>query len=135
MRVHHLNCISSCLLGGRLMDGRSEGLRGKLACRCVLVEIGSALVLVDTGYGLLDVGNPHRPVESLLPARARSVIHGGADRGLANQRHLRELLRDHKDELRVICSHDPRELEGDSGRPLDVSPPSAHRDLGLHVAP
>lgn len=54
MRLHHLNCISACPLGGRLMDGRSHGLRGKLACRCVLVETGHELVLIDTGYGLGD---------------------------------------------------------------------------------
>jgi glyoxylase-like metal-dependent hydrolase (beta-lactamase superfamily II) len=58
MRVHHLNCISSCPLGGRLMDGRSNNLRGKLASRCVLVEAGSELVLFDTGYGLMDVADP-----------------------------------------------------------------------------
>lgn len=40
------------------MDGRSEGLRGKLACRCVLVETGSQLVLIDTGYGLRDIASP-----------------------------------------------------------------------------
>ena len=28
MRIHHLNCISTCPLGGRLMDGRTAGLRG-----------------------------------------------------------------------------------------------------------
>jgi glyoxylase-like metal-dependent hydrolase (beta-lactamase superfamily II) len=60
MRVHHLNCISSCPLGGRLMDGRSRGLRGKLACHCLLVETDSGLVLVDTGFGLRDVAEPHR---------------------------------------------------------------------------
>src|SRR5690242_13348095 len=59
MRIHHLNCISSCPLGGRLMDGRSTGLRGKLACRCVLIETGrDGLVLVDTGFGLRDVAAP-----------------------------------------------------------------------------
>jgi glyoxylase-like metal-dependent hydrolase (beta-lactamase superfamily II) len=58
MRVHHLNCISSCPLGGRLMDGRSNSLRGKLACRVVLIETGSELVLLDTGFGLLDVRRP-----------------------------------------------------------------------------
>src|SRR3954447_4440373 len=62
MRVHHLNCISSCPLGGRLMDGRSNSLRGKLACRVVLIETASALVLLDTGFGLLDV---RRPAERL----------------------------------------------------------------------
>jgi glyoxylase-like metal-dependent hydrolase (beta-lactamase superfamily II) len=58
MRVHHLNCISSCPLGGRLMDGRSDSLRGKLASRCMLVEAGNELVLVDTGFGLRDVAHP-----------------------------------------------------------------------------
>jgi glyoxylase-like metal-dependent hydrolase (beta-lactamase superfamily II) len=293
MRVHHLNCISTCPLGGRLMDGRSEGLRGKLACRCVLVEVGSSLVLVDTGYGLHDVARPAerlsrfflrlldpafteeltavRQIEALgfsardvrhivlthldsdhagglddfpeatvhmmrveaedasaqrtwldrqryrpqqwssiqrwttyepsgerwfgfravrdlrgvppeilmIPLRGHTLGHAGIavrdERGwllvagdayfdhdeidldnprctpglrfyqwmmekdrrarLANQRHLRELLRDHHDEIRVICSHDPRELERDSGRPLDVPPVPAHRDRELHVMP
>jgi glyoxylase-like metal-dependent hydrolase (beta-lactamase superfamily II) len=40
------------------MDGRSSGLRGKLACRCVLVVGDSGLTLLDTGFGLLDVANP-----------------------------------------------------------------------------
>jgi glyoxylase-like metal-dependent hydrolase (beta-lactamase superfamily II) len=58
MRVHHLNCISACPLGGKLMDGTSHGLRGKLTCHCLLIETGSKLVLVDTGYGLRDVADP-----------------------------------------------------------------------------
>jgi glyoxylase-like metal-dependent hydrolase (beta-lactamase superfamily II) len=58
MRIHHLNCISACPLGGQLMDGRSQGLRGKLACHCLLVELRDQLVLIDTGYGLLDIARP-----------------------------------------------------------------------------
>jgi glyoxylase-like metal-dependent hydrolase (beta-lactamase superfamily II) len=60
MRIHHLNCICACPLGGRLMDGRSPGVlqRGSLCCHCLLIETGSQLVLVDTGYGLRDVENP-----------------------------------------------------------------------------
>jgi glyoxylase-like metal-dependent hydrolase (beta-lactamase superfamily II) len=58
MRLHHLNCISSCPLGGRLMDRRSHSLRGKLASRCVLIETGAGLVLLDTGFGLMDVARP-----------------------------------------------------------------------------
>lgn len=58
MRVHHLNCISSCPLGGRLMDHRSNSLRGKLACHCLLVESDQGLVLLDTGFGLRDVEDP-----------------------------------------------------------------------------
>lgn len=60
MRVHHLNCISSCPLGGRLMDGRTPSAlrRGQLCCHCLLVETADGLVLVDTGFGLGDVRNP-----------------------------------------------------------------------------
>lgn len=58
MRIHHMNCISSCPLGGRLMDHRSNSLRGKLACHCLLVESERGLVLIDTGFGLRDVWNP-----------------------------------------------------------------------------
>jgi glyoxylase-like metal-dependent hydrolase (beta-lactamase superfamily II) len=60
MRIHHLNCISTCPLGGSLMDGRSVAhLRGRLTCHCVLVEAGEQLVLLDTGFGLRDVADPY----------------------------------------------------------------------------
>jgi glyoxylase-like metal-dependent hydrolase (beta-lactamase superfamily II) len=60
MHVHHLNCISTCPLGGRLMDGRTTSLlrRGHLCCHCLLLETREGLVLVDTGLGLNDVRNP-----------------------------------------------------------------------------
>lgn len=40
------------------MDGRTVGLRGRLACHCLLIEDRSQLVLVDTGFGLGDVAHP-----------------------------------------------------------------------------
>jgi glyoxylase-like metal-dependent hydrolase (beta-lactamase superfamily II) len=60
MRVHHLNCISSCPLGGGLMDGRTRSVirRGELCCHCLLLESAHGLVLVDTGFGLGDVRRP-----------------------------------------------------------------------------
>ncbi len=60
MRIHHLNCISTCPLGGKLMDDRTESLvqRGHLACHCLLVEAADSLVLIDTGLGLQDVAAP-----------------------------------------------------------------------------
>jgi glyoxylase-like metal-dependent hydrolase (beta-lactamase superfamily II) len=60
VRIHHLNCISSCPLGGRLMDGRTPGVlaRGRLCCHCFCIETAQGLVLVDTGFGLRDVANP-----------------------------------------------------------------------------
>jgi glyoxylase-like metal-dependent hydrolase (beta-lactamase superfamily II) len=60
MRIHHLNCISTCPLGGRLMDGRTDTIleRGHLTCHCLLIETDTQLVLVDTGFGLRDVADP-----------------------------------------------------------------------------
>src|SRR4051812_5453686 len=60
MRIHHLNCVSSCPLGGRLMDARTPGVltRGSLCCHCLLVETPQGLVLVDTGFGTRDVHDP-----------------------------------------------------------------------------
>lgn len=60
MRIHHLNCISTCPLGGHLMDGKTSSLlcRGRLCCHCLLIETEQGLVLVDTGLGLQDVRHP-----------------------------------------------------------------------------
>ncbi|MEH3085108.1 MAG: MBL fold metallo-hydrolase [Xylophilus ampelinus] len=60
MRIHHINCICACPLGGRLMDGRTPSAlqRGELCCHCLVVETGAGLALVDTGYGLRDVADP-----------------------------------------------------------------------------
>ncbi|GAB2515520.1 MBL fold metallo-hydrolase [Lysobacter humi (ex Lee et al. 2017)] len=60
MKIHHLNCISTCPLGGRLMDGFTPSMvaRGHLTSHCVLVETDRGLLLVDTGLGLRDVRDP-----------------------------------------------------------------------------
>ncbi|MED5617682.1 MBL fold metallo-hydrolase [Ideonella sp. BN130291] len=70
MRIHHLNCISSCPLGGRLMDGRTPSVlqRGQLCCHCLLLETDQGLVLVDTGFGLKDVRNPRQRLSAFFLA-------------------------------------------------------------------
>src|SRR5690606_27719860 len=70
MRVHHLNAISTCPLGGRLMEGRTRSLlqRGELACHCLLLETGQGLVLVDTGLGLRDVADPRARLSTFFLA-------------------------------------------------------------------
>lgn len=57
MKVHHLNCVSTCPRGGRWVDGSNASLfqRARLASHCLLVETDRGLVLVDTGLGLRDV--------------------------------------------------------------------------------
>ncbi|HET6469270.1 MAG TPA: MBL fold metallo-hydrolase [Geminicoccaceae bacterium] len=59
MRVHHLNCGTFCPAGGRIMDGHSRGLTGRLVCHCLLLETDRRLVLVDTGLGMRDVETPY----------------------------------------------------------------------------
>ncbi|NEX59590.1 MBL fold metallo-hydrolase [Noviherbaspirillum galbum] len=70
MRIHHLNCVSSCPLGGRLMDGRSPSIlqRGELCCHCLLIETSQDLVLVDTGFGLRDVIQPRSRISPMFLA-------------------------------------------------------------------
>src|SRR5689334_9269041 len=59
MRIHHLNCVSACPLGGFVMDGMTtDAIRGRLTSHCLLIEKEKELVLVDTGYGLRDVADP-----------------------------------------------------------------------------
>lgn len=61
LRIHHLNCGTSCPWGGRLFDGTSTGvLRGHIVCHCLLIETDAGLVLVDTGFGTRDVAQPDR---------------------------------------------------------------------------
>jgi glyoxylase-like metal-dependent hydrolase (beta-lactamase superfamily II) len=70
MRVHHINCGTFCPIGGRLMDGRSRGLRGRLVCHCLLLETNDGLTLVDTGLGLRDMQVPY---SRLSPLYARML--------------------------------------------------------------
>ena len=57
MKVHHLNCVSACPLGGRLIYGRTPSLfqRGCLCCHCLLAATRDGLMLVDTGCGLEEI--------------------------------------------------------------------------------
>lgn len=68
MQVHHLNCISTCPLGGKLMDAGPESIiqRGHLTSHCLLIETSSELVLVDTGMGLREVHDPHSRISEFF---------------------------------------------------------------------
>lgn len=71
MRIHHLNCISTCPVGGHLMDGRTPGVltRAQLCCHCLLLETAnSGLVLVDTGLGLGDCAAPRTRLSAFFLA-------------------------------------------------------------------
>jgi glyoxylase-like metal-dependent hydrolase (beta-lactamase superfamily II) len=59
MRIHYLRCGTDCPLGGAFFDGFSKGLFGLIPCAAQLVETNEGLVLIDTGYGVQDVRQPH----------------------------------------------------------------------------
>ena len=77
MRVHHLNCVTMCPVGGRLMDGRRRprGVPAALVCHTLLVETNQGLVLVDTGFGLEDVRNPRPRLSPLFLKMNRPVLN------------------------------------------------------------
>ena len=60
MKIHHLNCGTCCPVGGRLFDGKSDGVFGHIVCHCLLIESEAGLILVDTGFGMRDVDHPSR---------------------------------------------------------------------------
>jgi glyoxylase-like metal-dependent hydrolase (beta-lactamase superfamily II) len=61
MNIHHLNCGSICPACQRLMQGRGGWFdAAKMCCHCLLIEDEQGLVLVDTGFGTLDIEQPKR---------------------------------------------------------------------------
>lgn len=115
MRVHHLNCVSTCPLGGHLMDGRSTGsLRGRLACHCLLIETRAGLVLVDTGFGLRDVAYPRTRLSKVFLALLRPELRAE----MTAIRQVRALGFDPRDVRHILLTH----LDFDHAGGLDDFP-------------
>src|SRR4051812_2601303 len=121
-RVHHLNCVSSCPLGGALMDGRSRSLRGRLACHCLLVETGAGLVLVDTGFGLLDVARPRTRLSPFFLA----LVSPDFREAMTAIRQIERLGFDPKDVRHIVLTH----LDFDHAGGLDDFPWASVHMLG-----
>jgi glyoxylase-like metal-dependent hydrolase (beta-lactamase superfamily II) len=116
MRVHHLNAISTCPLGGKLMDGRTESIlrRGHLACHCVLVEMPTQLVLIDTGLGLRDVAEPHERLSKFFLFLVKPEFR----EEMTAVRQIQRLGYDPKDVRHIVLSH----LDFDHAGGLDDFP-------------
>jgi glyoxylase-like metal-dependent hydrolase (beta-lactamase superfamily II) len=116
VRVHHLNCISTCPLGGKLMDDRTESIirRGHLACHCLLIEAGSALVLIDTGLGLRDVADPG----SRLSRFFLSLVSPDFREEMTAVRQVQRLGFDPRDVRHIVLTH----LDFDHAGGLDDFP-------------
>jgi glyoxylase-like metal-dependent hydrolase (beta-lactamase superfamily II) len=113
-RVHHLNCVSSCPLGGALMDGHSLSLRGRLSCHCLLVEADAGLVLIDTGLGLRDVENPR----GRLSAFFRVLVSPDLREQMTAVRQLQRMGFDPRDVRHIVLTH----LDFDHAGGLDDFP-------------
>lgn len=132
MRVHHLNCISSCPLGGHLMDHNHESIlrRGHLTNHNLLIETDSSgLVLVDTGFGLKDV----QSAESRLSHFFLKLVKPDFREEMTAIRQIQNLGYDPMDVRHIILTH----LDFDHAGGLDDFPwatvhmLSAERDYAL----
>jgi len=126
VRIHHLNCVSGCPLGGLLMDGFTKGsLRGRLTSHCLLVETADTLVLVDTGYGLRDVAEPR----ARLSAFFRFLIKPELREEMTAIRQIERLGFDPKEVRHIVLSH----LDFDHAGGLDDFPRATVHLLGEEV--
>jgi len=115
MRIHHLNCVSACPLGGLLMDGVSAGeLRGKLTSHCLLLEMSQCLVLVDTGYGLRDVAEPRARLSPFF----RALVKPDLRQEMTAVRQVQALGFEPRDVRHILLSH----LDFDHAGGLDDFP-------------
>lgn len=115
MRIHHLNCVTMCPWGGRLMDGR-KGMRGPaaLVCHVLLLETERGLVLVDTGFGLNDVFEPTPRLSPFFLTTCRPQLH----EGMTAVRQLARLGFQPEDVRHIILTH----LDFDHAGGLDDFP-------------
>ena len=116
MRVHHLNCVSTCPVGGRLFDGHSESMfrRGRLTCHCLLVETGEGLVLIDTGLGRFDVLDPASRLSRFFLLLLRPEFR----EEMTAVRQVQRLGHDPRDVRDIVLSH----LDFDHAGGLDDFP-------------
>jgi glyoxylase-like metal-dependent hydrolase (beta-lactamase superfamily II) len=90
-----------CPLGGRLVDGRTRGLRrARLVCHCLLIETAQGLLLVDTGLGREDVLRPRR-IDPLF----RAMLGLRLDEEGTALAHVRRLGYDPNDVRHIVLTH------------------------------
>jgi glyoxylase-like metal-dependent hydrolase (beta-lactamase superfamily II) len=127
MRVHHLNCVSACPLGGFVMDGMSiESLRARLTSHCLLLELADTLVLIDTGYGLRDVADPRSRLSGLFLTLLRPELR----EEMTAVRQIERLGYSPRDVRHIVLSH----LDFDHAGGLDDFPDARVHLLADEVA-
>lgn len=77
LKIHHLNLLTMCPFGGRLISGGTESIiaAGEMVAHALLCETNEGLVLVDTGIGLEDVASPARRLGTGFVLATRPRAH------------------------------------------------------------
>lgn len=104
------------------MDGRSSGLRGRLSCHCLLVETGSSLTLVDTGFGTRDVAAPYTRLSRFFLALLRPEFR----HEMTAIRQIQRLGYDPRDVRHIVLTH----LDFDHAGGLDDFPHATVHMMG-----
>jgi glyoxylase-like metal-dependent hydrolase (beta-lactamase superfamily II) len=101
MSIHAINCGWMRPFGGRLWDPLSRGIGpANLACRCLVVESAEGLVLVDTGFGLLD-----KTVTERLPLAIRMADRPDISPRMSALERVRRLGHEPRDVAHIVMTH------------------------------
>lgn len=88
--------------GRRLLDGTGRYLEsGRMVCHCLLIETPDGLVLVDTGFGLDDIAEPH----ATLPAVFRQVVRPVLDPAETAARQVEAMGFARDDVRHIVLTH------------------------------
>ncbi|HEY4368728.1 MAG TPA: MBL fold metallo-hydrolase [Steroidobacteraceae bacterium] len=96
------------------MDGHTRGLRGRLACHCLLLELAESLVLIDTGFGLRDVAAPSQRLSSFFVA----LLSPDFREQMTARRQIEQLGFSARDVRHIVLTH----LDFDHAGGLDDFP-------------
>ena len=90
-----------CPLGSKFLAGQGGLLEpAKLVCHCLLIEAGDQLVLVDTGFGTGDAGDPGR-----LGQPFRALVRPRCELGETAARQIEGLGLDPADVRHIVVTH------------------------------
>lgn len=96
VKVHHLNCLTMCPVGGRLFNAR-----GRFACHVLLLETEQGLVLVDTGLGT----EAMRALEAWTAAPFVRLVRPQADESVTALRQIEALGLRASDVRHIVLTH------------------------------
>ncbi len=102
MRIHHLDCGSMCPYGRALIHGTgSLSDAAELCCHCLLIESSVGLILVDTGFGSLDL----RRNDSRIPWHVRALLRPVLDPARTALAQIKALGFSPHDVRHVVVTH------------------------------